>query len=177
MGLKNFFKRILPEHHVIREYKNLRILGDILHDPNIFHITKHSAAGGVALGLFWGCIPVPCQMLLAALCAIYFRANLPLAVILVWITNPITIPPYVFIAYKTGAWLLHEPARQIHFELSMTWIRTELGEIWMPLTLGCLTYAVISASAGYILIRGLWRVLAVIKWQERKLKKTNSKNG
>jgi len=175
MGLKNFFKRILPEHHVIREHKNLRVLGEILHDPNIFHITKHSAAGGVALGLFWACIPLPGQMLLAAISAIYFKVNLPLAVFLVWITNPVTIAAYIFIAYKTGAWLLNEPARHINFELSMAWVTGELAEVWMPLLLGCLIYALLSAAAGYVLIRGLWRLTAILKWQERKLKKTNNK--
>ena len=175
MGLKNFFKRILPEHHVIREHRNLRILGNILHDPNIFHITKHSAAGGTFLGLFWACIPIPGQMLLSAVSAIYFKVNLPLAVVLVWITNPLTIPPYIFIAYKTGAWLLNVPARVIHFEMSIHWITAELAGIWQPLLLGCTIYAVLSGTIGYLFIRGLWRLTAVLKWQARKLKQTNNK--
>jgi len=175
MGLKNFFKRILPDHQVIREHRNLRVLGDILHDPNIFHLTKRSAAGGVSLGLFWACIPVPGQMLLSAITAIFFKVNLPLSVVTVWITNPITIPPYIFIAYKTGAWLLNIPPGAFQFEMSLHWFTEELMGVWQPLLLGCLTYAILSAVTGYLVIRGLWRITAVFKWQARKTKQSNNK--
>jgi hypothetical protein len=176
MGLKNFFKRILPDHQVIREHRNLRVLGTILHDPNIFHITKRSVAGGVSLGFFWACIPVPGQMLLSAITAIFFKVNLPLSVILVWITNPVTIPPYLFIAYKTGAWLLNLQPGGVHFETPVQWFTEELVGVWQPLLLGCLIYAVLCSAAGYILIRGLWRLTAILKWQARKHKQANNKN-
>lgn len=175
MGLKNFFKRILPEHQVIREHKNLRVLGSILHDPNIFHLTKRSAAGGVSLGLFWACIPVPGQMLLSAITAIFFKVNLPLSVVMVWVTNPITIPPYIYIAYKTGAWLLKVPPGGFHFEMSWRWFTHELVGVWPPLMLGCLIYAVVSSAVGYIVIRGLWRVTALLKWRSRRNKQSNNR--
>lgn len=176
MGLRNFFKQVLPEHHEIREHKHLRFLGDILHDPNIFHLTRRSAAGGVAVGLFFACLPVPGQMLIAAIFAIFFHVNLPLAVILVWITNPITIPPYLFIAYKTGTKLLNVPAKDINFELSIQWASEKLLDIWQPLLVGCLLYSIVSATIGYLTIRWLWRLTAIRKWEERKqLKQQKSK--
>jgi uncharacterized protein (DUF2062 family) len=48
------------------------------------------------VGLFCAFIPVPFQMLLAAPSAIIFSANLPVSIALVWITNPITMPPIFF---------------------------------------------------------------------------------
>ena len=112
MVLKKFFKRILPEVHQIREHKHLQIFGDILHDPHIFHLTRRSVAGGVATGLFVCFLPMPGHMILAALVAIKLRVNLPLAVILVWITNPVTMPPIFYLAYKLGnyirmGWICH----------------------------------------------------------------------
>jgi uncharacterized protein (DUF2062 family) len=169
MGLKRFFKRVLPSHHEIREHKQLQLLGDILHDPNIFHLTKHSAAGGVALGLFWACVPIPGQMLVSAICAIYFRVNLPLAVILVWITNPLTIPPYLFLAYKTGTVLLNEPTRALTFEMSFTWFAERIVDIWQPLLLGCMIYGVLTSIIGYGIIRWLWRLAVIKKWEARKM--------
>ena len=175
MGLKNFFKRVLPDHQVIRDHRNLRVLGNILHDPNIFHLTKRSAAGGVSMGLFWSCIPVPGQMLFSAITAIFFKVNLPLSVVMVWITNPVTIPPYIYIAYKTGAWMLHIPPGAFHFEMSLRWFTHELTGVWQPLLLGCLTYAICSALTGYVVVRGLWRFSAILKWQSRKSRQSNNK--
>jgi uncharacterized protein (DUF2062 family) len=53
MSLRSFFKRLLPEPHRIRDHRHLRHFGDLLHDPNIWHLNRRSAAGGIAIGLFW----------------------------------------------------------------------------------------------------------------------------
>ena len=52
----------------------------LLHHPNLWHLNRHSVAGGVAVGLFTGLIPGPVQMLFAAIFAVVFRVNLPVAV-------------------------------------------------------------------------------------------------
>lgn len=168
MGLRGFFKRILPPHHEFREHRQLQVLGEILHDPNIFHLTRRSTAGGVAIGLFFAFLPFPGQMLVAALAAIYFRVNLPLAVVLVWVTNPITIPPIFFLAYKTGTLILNEPVRQIAFEFSLHWLREKLVDIWQPLLLGCLIFSTLASITGYTTIRLLWRLAVVRKREERR---------
>lgn len=168
MGLRSFFKRVLPAHHVIREHKHLRVLGTLLHDPNLFHVNRHSAAGGVAIGLSIACLPLPGHMLIAAVCAILLRVNLPLAVLLVWLTNPFTLAPYLYLAYKTGALLLDAPAHSFAFEPTMTWVNSALLDIWQPLLLGCLVYGVLAAAAGYLVTRGAWRLAAVSKWNARK---------
>ncbi len=174
MGLRRFFQRILPEHREFREHKQLQILGDILHDPNIFHLTRRSAAGGVAVGLFLAFIPIPGQMLVAALVAIFFRVNLPLAVIFVWVSNPVTIPPLFFLAYKTGNKFLDMPPIQLEFEFSFVWFSEIALDIWQPLLLGCITLGTLAAITGYIAIRLLWRLAIVRKWEERKNNKNNN---
>jgi len=170
MGLRGFFKRLLPAHHEFQQHEQLGFLGEILHDPNIFHLNRHSAAGGVAIGLFLAFIPVPGQMLLAALFAIYFRVNLPLAVIFVWLSNPLTIPPLFFLSYKTGALLLGKEPRRISFEFSLDWLSGTLVDIWDALMLGCLTLGGLSAITGYLVIRLLWRLAIVWKWERRREK-------
>jgi uncharacterized protein len=171
MGLRGFFKRLLPEHHEIRQHQHLSLLGDVLHDPNIFHLNRHSAAGGVAIGLFLAFIPIPGQMLIAALLAIYFRVNLPLAVIFVWISNPLTIPPLFYLSYKAGAFILQEPALELSFEFSTDWFMSIIFEVWDALLLGALTLGGLSALAGYFFIKWLWRMAIIRKWEERKEKK------
>ena len=168
MVLKKFFKRILPEVHQIREHKHLQIFGDILHDPHIFHLTRRSVAGGVATGLFVCFLPMPGHMILAALAAIRFRVNLPLAVILVWITNPVTMPPIFYLAYKLGSYILDLPHKRLTFELSWQWFSSTFMDIWPSLMLGSLIFATVASVTGYLAIRLIWRLAIINKWEARK---------
>src|SRR5258708_29485695 len=99
---RKFFRKYLPSHESVRQSRHIRFLGTALHHPNLWHLNRKSVAGGTAVGLFCGLVPGPLQMLSAALLAILFRVNLPVAVILTWYTNPLTIVPLYYIAYKLG---------------------------------------------------------------------------
>lgn len=165
---RKLFKRLLPDHRVIREHRHLRIFGTLLHDPNLFHLNRRSASGAFATGLFWAFMPIPFQMLPAALFAILFRVNLPLSVALVWITNPVTMPPLFYFCYKIGSWLLDTPVRQVRFALSTDWLSTELARIWEPFLLGCLIVGSVSALLGYMLVRLLWRLHLIRHLRHKK---------
>lgn len=157
----------MPDHRTIREHKYLRIFGSLLHDPNLFHLNRRSASGAFAVGLFMAFVPVPFQMVLAAAGAIVTRVNLPLAVALVWLTNPVTMPPMFYFCYRVGAWLLGTQRTPFHFELSYQWLATELAAIWQPFLLGCFVTGAVSAALGYATIRGLWR-LNIVRHLQRK---------
>lgn len=148
----------------------MHLFGDLLHDPNLWHLNRRSVAGGFAVGLFTAFIPIPFQMLLAAGIAIVSRVNLPISVLLVWISNPITMPPMFYSAYKLGQWLLGGTPGEFHFELSMDWLMTELGEVWKPFLLGCLLLGIASALVGYTTIRLYWRYLVVQRLEKRRLR-------
>lgn len=165
---RKFFKRVLPDHRRIRDHKHLQVLGKLLHDPNLFHLNRRSVAGGVAIGLFVAFIPIPFQMLLAAALAMIARVNLPLSVLLVWITNPLTMPPMYYGSYKLGAWLLGTAPKKFHFELSFDWLTNELAHIWQPFLLGCFVAGLIAALLGYLVTRILWRWHLVRAYQARK---------
>lgn len=154
---KHLIKRITPDHNVIREHRHLRIFGKRLHDANLWHLNRRSASGAFAVGLFTAFVPLPFQMVIAAAAAIVLRVNLPISVVLVWATNPITIPPLFYGAYRIGAWILGTPPTQLDFELSVNYMMNELGEVWEPLLFGCLLCGFVSAIIGYSAIRALWR--------------------
>ena len=80
---REFFKRHMPDPQSIQDNKSLRFLGSLLHDANLWHLNRQSIARAMAVGLFWAMIPMPMQMLAAALVAIPLRANLPLSIGLV----------------------------------------------------------------------------------------------
>ena len=168
MGLRQFFKRILPPHNEIRSHRHLQFLGDILHDPEIFHLTRHSAAGGVANGLFLAFLPIPGQMATAALVAILLRINLPISVVLVWITNPVTAAPIYFLAYETGRILLGGPPQPFRIEFSLEWLGSTFLDVWPELLLGCLVFSTVAALLGYAAVQVAWRAAVQTKWRQRR---------
>jgi uncharacterized protein len=172
--LKRFLKRLVPSHQVIRDHKHLQVFGTLLHHPNLWHLNRRGVAGAFSLGLFAAFVPIPSQMALAAAGAILLRVNLPIAVALVWLTNPITIPPLYYSAYKLGAWLLGRPPRAVQVELSLSWLRGELAYIWEPLLLGCFVLGSISAVLGYVLIHLLWRWQVLHSWRQRKQRRRHA---
>lgn len=104
---KKFMKRYLPSPEKVQAMQSLSFLGDILHEPNLWHINRHSVARAFLVGIWFCFIPMPFQMLAAAFFAIWFNANLPLSVVLVWISNPVTMPPMFYFNYKIapGPWI------------------------------------------------------------------------
>ena len=166
---KKFLKKWMPDHEKVRKHPHLnKIFGKLLHDPNLLHLNRRSVSGAFFVGLFMAFVPLPTQMIFAAGVAIWLRVNLPLSVGLVWITNPVTIPPMFYFAYKVGAWTLHQPVSNLEFELTWTWLSAELADKWEPFLLGCLICAVVSGLVGYGLIRLIWRLHIVRQWSTRK---------
>ena len=165
---KRYFKHLIPDHHKIREHKHLRFLGPVLHDPNLLHINKRSVSGAVSLGLFLAFVPVPFQMLLAAISSILVRVNLPISVGMVWVSNPLTMPPMFYFAYKVGSWIMGVPPMDIDFELSFQWLGQSLSEIWEPFLLGCFIVGSVSAVLGGLGVRALWRMKVQQLWNHRK---------
>jgi uncharacterized protein (DUF2062 family) len=153
--MRRFLKRVTPDRAKLREHKHLRVFGTLLHEPNLWHLNRRSASGAVALGLFVMYLPPLGQMLLAAAGAILFRVNLPIAVALVWISNPITIPPMFYFAYRVGSGILGTPVTGFDLEFWLQW-RNWL-ELLAPLTVGSLVCGTVCSVLGYFLVQGVWR--------------------
>ena len=154
---RKFFQRFLPKPQTIKENKSLQIFGDWLHSPNLWHLNRRSVAGAFAVGLFFAWMPVPFQMALAAGAAIMIGTNLPLSVVLVWITNPFTITPMFYFAYIVGTWIIGEPPTDFSFELTIDWLLNEMSSSWKPFLVGCFTLATCSSLIGYTAINLFWR--------------------
>lgn len=169
---RNLIKRYMPDHKKIRDHKHLKFLGTLLHDPNILHLNRRSVAGAFSVGLFMAFVPVPFQMVLAAIGAIVARVNLPISVALVWITNPFTMPPIFYTAYKVGTWVLDTPIQDVEFQLSVEWLMHGLSAIWQPFLLGCFVCGVTFAVLGNMLIRLFWRIQVGRNWRKRSRKRS-----
>ena len=174
---KKFIKRYMPDHEKIRNNKQLnKVFGKLLHDPNLLHLNRRSVSMAFFVGLFMAFVPLPSQMVMAAAIAILIRCNLPISVGLVWVSNPITMPPIFYFAYKVGAWILSTPEHEFVFELSWKWLGTELEAIWQPFLLGCTVSGLLFGAFGYVAIRLLWRLHIISAIKERKRKRAERKS-
>lgn len=140
-------------------------------DPNLWHLNRHSASGAFGIGLFFAFWPVPFQMWLSAFAAIPLRVNLPLSVATVWLTNPLTMPPIFYGAYKVGAWVLGTDVGEFKFQLSWEWLMGSVNTIGPAFLLGCMICSVVFGSLGYATMNFLWRRSVIKSWQARRAKR------
>lgn len=154
-GLKQWLKRITPNRAKIREHKHLRVFGKLLQDPNLWHLNRRSVSGAFAVGMFVMYLPPLGQTLVAAAGAIAFRVNLPISVALVWISNPVTIPPMYYFAYLVGSWILGTQVQVFNMEYWLEW-RNWLN-VLAPLTVGGLVCGAVCSALGYFTVQAVWR--------------------
>lgn len=177
--MRKRLRQYLPDHDTVRANRWLAMFGDTLLHPRLWHLNRHSAAGGVAVGLFCGLIPGPLQMLGAALLAVVFKVNLPLALFSTLYTNPLTIVPLYWVAYELGSLLLSgesnfvEPPEWADQSL-LEWSRQLLdwmGTLGKPLLLGVPLLAGILSALGYFIVRAAYRVWLVRAWRRRSARR------
>lgn len=165
---KDLLKKYMPHTDTIKNHKNLQFLGEKLHDPNLWHLNRRSVSMAFAVGLFCAWIPTPGQMAIAALAAFYIRANLPISVALVWLTNPLTMPPLFYFAYLVGLSVLNLPTA----EFSMAAVLS--GEILFPFLTGCLILGIICAVIGYFGANYFWQYLTTKKQANSQYRREQS---
>lgn len=172
---RRLLKKYLPTPEHIRRHESLnRVLGKLLHDPNLWHLNRYSVSMGMGIGLFCAFLPIPMQMLVAAIMAISLRGNLPISISLVWITNPLTMGPVFYFCYRLGAWMMSIPPRphQHDIQWDLHWAIERLSEIGGPLLLGSMTMAVVMGLAGYGFAALLWRASILWKLRHRRLRRS-----
>jgi uncharacterized protein len=174
--MRRRLKKYLPDPEDIRRNPWLRPFASTLLHPRLWHLNRHSAAGAVAAGLFCGLIPGPLQMVGAAFCALVFRVNLPLAMLVTLYTNPFTIVPLYLLAYQIGRLSLGESNGFIAppaFSATDFVGWTSAMQSWMlsvaqPLGIGIVMLASGLAVLGYLATRAAWRLYLLAAWRRRK---------
>lgn len=165
--IKNVIKRLFPKLDAVKEEKILKIFGPAVLQPNLWHINKKSVSRGFAIGAFCAFIPIPGQMILAAFLSLMFAANLPIAIILTWITNPLTFTPIFFFAFKIGNIFITKDITPKITDNELN-LLSNIAHIWEPLFLGSIILACIGSIISYLMIRIYWRYYVIKIWSKRK---------
>lgn len=167
---RKFIKRYLPSRSSFNETPQLRLFHRFFGNPCLWHLNRRTVSGAVAIGLFSAYLPMPLEMVFAAMLAIIFRVNLPISVSLVWISNPITWIPLYGAGYMLGAKILS--IKTPHEPMTMGWLLSQVSPLW----LGSLILGGLLALAGYLLTRALWRIRIVRNWEKRRLRRCVTKD-
>lgn len=184
---RKLFRKFLPSHESIKENRHIARLGPWLQHHNLWHLHRRSVAGGVAVGLFAGLIPGsnPVQFLAATLLAVTFKVNLPIAVVVTLYSNPFTIVPLYYTAFKLGEFVLWRgngelPAMALSLQGKgfSEWLPAALD--WLasagkPLLVGLPLLACALAFLGYVLMDWAWRVHVRVEWRRRQMRRARAR--
>ena len=177
--LRKYLKKYLPSHESIRQNRFVGLFGGLLHHHNLWYLHRRSVAGGVAVGFFAGLIPGsnPVQFFFAALFAIIFKVNLPVAVFTTLYSNPFTIVPLFIAAYALGEFVVgngtgHVPMADLHLldKNISEWIPVLVDwaiSLGKPLLAGIFLLALLLALTSYLAVRGAWRLYVIYAWRKR----------
>jgi uncharacterized protein (DUF2062 family) len=148
----------------------------------LWHFNRHSLNKAVYIGVLSAFFPLPGQMLLALIGALIFRANVPMALGLTWITNPVTSLPVFYAGYYVGAKILDVPMISLRLIGSMIadfslWALSDGANPFITykgtvsLTAFCLgltILAIVSSIVCGLAFKAIWRYKTVTSWQKRQ---------
>ena len=162
----------MPEREEMARNRWLRPIAHRFLRSELWRFTRRSVPRGAALGLFAAFIIPVGQIFLAAFLALPARANVPVAAIITFVTNPFTVPFWLLVANKVGQFTLKvDPAAMGSAKqaLEQGWW-AEFG--WWLQTAGVTAFgfvvlSVVTAAIGYLLTSFLWRFVVARKWDRR----------
>ena len=184
--MKSLLRKFLPTHQSVRENRYIARLGPWLQHHNLWHLNRRSVAGGVAAGMFAGLIPGsnPVQFFAAAVISIAFKVNLPIAAFVTLYSNPLTIVPLYYVAFKLGQLALltsggdlPDMALGLHGKGFREWIPAALDwltAVGKPLLVGLPLLAILLAILGYVLVDHAWRLRVKLEWRRRQLRRARA---
>ncbi len=148
----------------------LKPFQNALAHPVFFSVSRRSVAAATAIGLFVALLPLPGQSLIAPLTAFVWRANVAIAAVAVWLSNPLTMLPIFYFEYRLGSMILNRPLEPFAIELSWEWLAEGLQNTWQPLLLGAIITATLTSALFYLVISGIWRLIVIQRYRRRALK-------
>jgi uncharacterized protein (DUF2062 family) len=180
---RKLFRKFLPSHDSVMRNRYVACFGPWLQHHNLWHLHRRSVAGGVAVGLFAGLVPGsnPVQFTVAALLAVAFRVNLPISVAVTLYSNPFTVLPLYYAAFKLGQFALVRGDAElpsVALALEGKGFREWIPAAWdwvtgvgYPLLVGLPLLALLLAVIGYVVVDWAWRIHVRMEWRRRQLRR------
>ncbi len=168
----DLIRKYMPTREAMARNKYLEPIAHRFLTPELWRFTRRSVPRGVALGLFSAFIIPLGQVFLAAFLALPARANVPVATLVTFVTNPFTIAFWLLIANRVGQFILRIDAaaarvatEQIEHGLWSGVI--DAFEVAGVTVLGFFVLAVLTSAIGYLVSSAIWRILVARKRAKR----------
>ncbi|AKM07267.1 DUF2062 domain-containing protein [Pelagerythrobacter marensis] len=170
--LADWLRKYMPTREGMARNKYLAPIAHRFLTPELWRFTRRSVPRGVALGLFAAFIVPVGQIFLAAFLALPARANVPVAALVTFVTNPFTLPFWLLVANKVGRFVLKVDAVTVGFandELaSGRWaFAIDAFQVAGVTAFGFVVLSVVSAAFGYVLSSVVWRMIVARKRARR----------
>lgn len=164
----------MPTREQLEKSRWLRPFSKSVLRPELWRFTRRSVPRGVALGLFIGVIIPMAHFVVAALLAVFVRANVPMALAATFIGNPFTVAGIWWLAYRIGEAMLHADAMTQVAPMAAAMQQTQADQFLTRLTgagedtaLGLLVVASVLATVGYVLAAWIWRGVVMRRRRDR----------
>jgi len=153
--IRDIFKKKLQKLHTSSE--SIKVFIHKYKVPRVYLSTnRKSVANAIMIGIFIAMIPMPFQMIAVLLFIPFFKFHVPLAIVMVWISNPVTMPFIYYIEYLTGNALLFMDGVS-DVELSVAWFSENIDDIFIPLYFGAIFYSSLFAMLSYFGVHHFWK--------------------
>jgi hypothetical protein len=160
-----------PTREQLAESRWVKPLGGSVLRSDLWRFTRRSVPRGVAVGLLVGIfLMVPgLQIMGAALLCVPFRANIPIAAAMTFLSNPATTPFILTGSYFVGSWFglggtAALPGRGASIGQWSAWLFSDAAP---ALVSGLFIIAAVSAAVGYGVTNVGWRWWQARKWKHR----------
>jgi uncharacterized protein len=178
--ISTFFGRLIGRHAPTRDEmlksRWLKPFGQRIRHSELWRFTRRSVPRGVAVGLFVGIfLMVPgVQVVGAALLSAPFRANIPVAAAMTFLSNPATTPFFILAALGIGNRMGFKADLAAFQELASThasvgrWLAWLFSDAAPSMVSGLLVISIAVALAGYVIALVGWRWWTAHKWRRRQ---------
>lgn len=164
-----------PKREELAQSRWIKPFGQRVLHSEFWRFTRRSVPRGVAAGLFVGVfLLVPgVQIVGSALLSIPFRANIPVAAAMTFLTNPATTPFLILASLEIGSLLGFRTDINSFYVLRDSgagfgeWFAWLFSDAAPALVSGLFIIATISALAGYLASVLIWRWWTGRKWRRR----------
>lgn len=161
--LGKWLDRNMPTRAGMAKNKYLRPIAHRFLRSDLWRFTRRSVPRGVALGMLAAFLIPVGQIFVAVFLALPVRANVPVAALTTFITNPFTYPFWIAVANQIGKFVLRVDAMTFGQPLN-TQVRSGFGE-WLSwfvqeagvTAFGFLLLAIVFGSLGYVISSFGWR--------------------
>lgn len=170
-----WIQRNMPTREQMERSRVMRPFAGRVLRSELWRFTRRSVPRGVALGMLVGIIVPFAQILFASLMCLPVRANVPIAALTTFVTNPFTTPLIWVLGYNIGAWMLRVDAMTVVAPVNTAMEHSQFGDMLQWLTgatlvtaFGLVVLAVVSAAVSYLVSGFVWRFVVANK-RARKL--------